>query len=100
MTAQLDMFAASTPTFPPHLDPARACGISIEREEDRDHVGENEIGKLGNNRHVWLVIVYDADGEPLNADRYPDTDAGYKAATARENELQTILSRNRQAMLF
>jgi hypothetical protein len=46
------------------------------------------------------VIVYDADGEPLNADQFPDTDAGYKAATARENELQTILSRNRQAMLF
>ena len=100
MTSQLDMFSASTPTFPPHLDPARACDISIEREEDRDHVGENEIGKLGNNQTVWLVIVYDADGEPLNADRYPDTEAGYKAATARESELQTILSRNRQAMLF
>jgi hypothetical protein len=100
MTAQLDMFAACTPTFPPHLDPARACGISVEHDIDRDHVGENEIGKLGNNRHVWLVIVYDADGEPLNADQFPDTDAGYKAATARENELQTILSRNRQAMLF
>jgi len=54
----------------------------------------------GWHRHVWLVIVYDADGEPLNADQFPDTDAGYKAATARENELQTILSRNRQAMLF
>jgi len=64
MINQLDMFAACTPTLPPHLDPARACGIRI------------------------------------NADQFPDTDAGYKAATARENELQTILSRNRQAMLF
>lgn len=102
MTLQLDMFAAQAPTFPPHLDPAKVFEVVCQRDEDRDHVGSEAIGRCGNNRDVWVVLSLTESGEVLAceifADSVIDGQARDRADRYREN-LLVQLKRNAQQFL-
>ena len=43
------------PSFAPEFDPEKVEEVTISREIDRDFVGSQEVGKLGNNREVFVL---------------------------------------------
>lgn len=95
MTSQLDMFASAAPTFPPFLDPARAFDVKVFLAVDRDHVGAEAIGRVGNNRLVSVVKVYDEEGNVLRAECFEDA----LQADARREAILVQLKRNSQGFL-
>lgn len=96
MTAQLDMFATSAPSYPPHLDPEKAAYVFVDQVTDRDHVGDEDRGRLGNNREVHQVSVQDQGGEVLFAETFTTA----TAADNRAGEIRRQLNQNRQRSLW
>lgn len=95
---QDDFLASSAPTFPPWADPARVEQVRVQLATDRDHIGTEEIGKLGNNREVYVLTVEDADGQVLRHETFDGAEAWAEADRRREEILRT-LKRNQQAFL-
>jgi hypothetical protein len=95
VSAQLDMFCSEKPSFPPFLDPARAFDVKVFLAVDRDHVGVEAIGRLGNNRLVSVVKVYDEQGTVLRAECFEDAEQ----AEARRESILVQLKRNQQGFL-
>lgn len=95
---QLDMFAALPPTFPPWADPAKVGEVHVSREEDRDHVGQADIGRLGNNREIWVVTVEDNAGEVLRSENF-DGERAAENAWARQEAIWALVQSNRQQLL-
>jgi len=96
MTAQLDMFASAAPTYPPHLDPEKAAYVFVDQVTIRDHVGEEDRGRLGNNREVYQVSVQDKGGEVLFAETFTTA----QAASNRADDIRQQLYRNQQRNLW
>ena len=99
MTGQLDMFCAAPASFPPYLDPDKVDAVLVDYDVDRDHIGAEEIGRLGNNKEICLVIVRGRDGSTLHQETF--SGRGMEAqANTRRNEILVKLNRNRQRSLF
>lgn len=98
VTVQLGMFDAMAPTFAPWADPAKVEDVRVETHTDRDHVGAEEIGKLGNNREVAVLLVLDADEEILKQETFTGPEA-WSQADARREDILVTLKRNRQSYL-
>jgi hypothetical protein len=91
-----DLFGESAVrSFPPHLDPARVASYACAAEPDRDHVGEAEIGRYGNNRCVYVVRVFGRGGGLLHAEQWPTRGA----ADAAMRRIECALEANRQTSL-
>jgi hypothetical protein len=99
MGAQLDMFASAAPTFPPHLDPAKVFEVVCRPATDRDHVGAAAIGRVGNNRELWLVLSLTESGEVLACESFAESviDGSARARADRYRESILVqLKHNRQ----
>lgn len=96
MNLQTDIFAAGeADSLPPHLDPAKVAAVHVRPMEDRDHVGEQAVGRFGNNRLCAVLEVLDAAGEILHAERFDDYDSAERASRAMLRKLDA----NRQQLL-
>lgn len=97
---QTDLFAdGAADSIPPWQDPAHACEVCVYSETDRDHVGAQAIGRLGNNRTVRVVQVRDNNGHPLLHETYP-ADPFDMTADVRAAQIRRLIARNRQTRLF
>jgi len=102
MNQQIDIYGAGEAhSLPPHYDPAIVRAIYTRTTVDRDHVGEADVGKFGNNAIVTVVEVLNGDGEIILAETFRGEESQrIKAATARANEIGRKLDQNRQIDLF
>ena len=97
MNAQTDFFAAGeVRSIPPQYDPTIVGAVHTRVQVDRDHVGENEVGKFGNNAAVYVVEVWDKDGEIIWAQKC-DSEAHADRLSA---DILRRLEANRQTDLF
>jgi hypothetical protein len=99
MTLQLDMFAAGeADALPPWVDPAVCVQYGCAVETDRDHVGAEAVGRVGNNAPCVVVRAIGCAGETLRAWRFSGAQQTEAYDFIREQERK--LARNRQAVLL
>lgn len=99
-TIELDLFTdqcIDTRSVPPWLDPQKVRRVSCDPVRDRDHVGENEIGRLGNDATVWIVTAEARDGTVLHGRTFREDEKD--AAWRYLDELLRKIDANRQGDL-
>jgi hypothetical protein len=108
MIHQADLFAdGAADSIPPWQDPACVSDVCVCFETDRDHVGAQAIGRVGNNTDLDVVKVLGTDGAVLHSESFPRPSFGLspystysRAAHDRAAQIRRLIAQNRQTRLF